>query len=370
MKSARPSRWYGIAVAAVGVAVGLAIVGREEPRRAAEIADQRPEGTTPQGRGSRGARKAAAKDEAPRGGEEGRQAPRGPEGEIIVSAPWGSGPGEIGRTRPSEGAPEGPMSFAMDARGRIHVLDQVNSRIQIFEKGKEPRAVPLPSDTYQDIEIDSRGNTVVLDRLVTGTIAFIDDAGTISHSVPIVGPGVPEGGGVTALLARADGVWVEVEHTTSVRVADASGAPDRERPIVQGRPSADGSARLSASLAGPSGASVGVASVAGTADPVQASVAFPMPVVGLHALESDQQGRVYLAANLLREGPAPAFDILEEREMVVVLSRAGLEIGRFDIAPPQGPEEQLRPIRVAADGSIYQLVCRERGATVERFWYR
>jgi hypothetical protein len=367
MKSARPSRWYGLAIAAVGVAVVVAIAGREEPRRPAEVADRRPEGKAAQGKESKGARKAAARAQGEKG-EKGEPAERGPEGEVVVSAPWGSGPGEIGRTRPSEGSPEGPMSFALDARGRIHVLDQVNSRIQIFEKGKEPRSVPLPSDTYQDIEVDSRGNTLVLDRLVTGSIAFIDESGSISHSVPIVGPGVPEGGGVTAMFARDDGVWLEVEHTSSVRVADASGAPDRERPIVAGRPSADGSARLSASLAGPLGASVTVASVTGGTEPVRASVAFPMPVVGLHALETDGAGRVYLAANLIREGPGPAFDILEEREMVVVLSPGGLEIGRFDIAPPQGPEEQLRPIRVAADGSIYQLICRARGASIERFY--
>jgi hypothetical protein len=349
------------------VAVVLAVAGQDEPRQAAEVAQGRPEGKAPQGKGAKGARKAAQKGSDPRA-EEAEPSRRGPEGEVVVSAPWGSGPGEIGRTRPSEGAPEGPMSFTLDARGRIHVLDQVNSRIQIFEKGKEPRSVALPSDTYQDIEVDARGNTIVLDRLVTGSIAFIDENGSVSHSVPIVGPGVPEGGGVTALFARDDGVWVEVEHTSSVRVADASGAPDKERPVVRGRPSADGSARLTAALDGPSGASVEVASMRGAEEPVRASVSFPMRVHGLHALESDASGRVYLAANLLREGGAPAFEVLEEREVVVVLSPRGVEIGRFDIAPPQGPEEQLRPIRVAADGSIYQLVCRERGATVERFW--
>jgi hypothetical protein len=261
------------------------------------------------------------------------------------------------------------MSFVMDARGRIHVLDQVNSRIQIFEDGKEPRSVALPSDTYQDIEIDKKGNTIVLDRLVTASIAFIDPEGRVDHTVPLVGPGIPEGGGVTGLFARDDGVWVEVEHKSAVRVADPSGAPDKERPIVPGRPSYDGGARLYAELAGPESASVSILPASGAAgQSASASVSFPMRAFGLHALESDAEGRVYLAANLYREEEAAPFRVLEERETMVVLSRNGGEIGRVELAPPTGPEEQFRPIRVGPDGAIYQLICRERGGTIERFW--
>ena len=36
---------------------------------------------------------------------------------------------QVGRDRPKEGNPEGPMSFAVDGRGRMHVLDQVNGRV-------------------------------------------------------------------------------------------------------------------------------------------------------------------------------------------------------------------------------------------------
>jgi hypothetical protein len=259
------------------------------------------------------------------------------------------------------------MSFAIDARGRMHVLDQVNSRIQIFEDGKEPRSIALPSDTYQDIEVDGRGNTVVLDRLVTASIAFIDPEGKIAHTVPLVGAGVPEGGGVTGLFAREDGVWVEVEHASVVRITDASGAPDKERPIAAGRPSADGSSLLRASITGKTSASVSVLPASGDGPGASASVSFPTRVFGLHALETDGEGRIYLAANLIREEETAPFRVLEERETVVVLARSGGEIGRIEIAPPQGPEEQLRPIRVGADGSIYQLICRLRGATIERF---
>src|SRR5690606_35959327 len=51
-------------------------------------------------------------------------------GWISRSAAWGSGPNDLGRDRPSEASPSGPMSFSVDGSGRMWVLDQVNGRIQ------------------------------------------------------------------------------------------------------------------------------------------------------------------------------------------------------------------------------------------------
>ena len=115
------------------------------------------------------------------------------------------------------------------------MLDQVNARLQIFDKDKPPRVVSLPSDAFQDIALDAKGNPIVMDRLATGTVAFLGANGDIDHTVPIVGPGVPEGGVVTGMFARPDGVWLEVEHGTLVRVALPNGEPDPDRPAVRGR---------------------------------------------------------------------------------------------------------------------------------------
>jgi hypothetical protein len=259
------------------------------------------------------------------------------------------------------------MSFAVDGRGRVHVLDQLNTRIQIFEPGQEPRVVALPSDTFQDIDVDRSGRVVAMDRLATETIAFLDPAGSLDHTVPLAGAGVPEGGGVTGLFSRDDGVWVEVEHKELVRIADASGEPDPSRPAVAGRWSADGASLLRAALAGPTTALVTSHPTSGHGADVSIPIEFSMPILAIHALESDADGRIYLAANLVREEEAAPFEVVDERETVVVLDRDGRELGRVEVAPPQGPEEQFRPIRVAPDGAIYQLVCNEAGATIERF---
>jgi hypothetical protein len=259
------------------------------------------------------------------------------------------------------------MGFAIDAEGRIHVLDQVNTRIQVFEKDRPPRVVPLPADTFQDIALDAKGNAVVLDRLATGTLAFVGANGEVDHTVPITGRGVPEGGGVTGMFVRPDGVWLEVEHGTLVRVALANGEPDPARPSVRGRFSFDGTSVIRAAVTGPTAVAVTAEPLAKGGSSFEATVMFPIRVFGLHALECDARGRTYLVANLVRERESAPFDIVEEREIVVVLDKGGAEIGRVPIAPPEGPEEQFRPIRVGDDGSIYQLVAGRDGATLERF---
>src|SRR6185503_15367696 len=70
-------------------------------------------------RTARATERRAAPEPAP------RKPTRPPEGEVVVRAAWGAEVGALGRKAPSEGAPEAPMSFAVDGRGRVHVLDQL-----------------------------------------------------------------------------------------------------------------------------------------------------------------------------------------------------------------------------------------------------
>jgi hypothetical protein len=128
----------------------------------------------------------------------------------VFTAPWGSAEGELGRRVPEEGAPEGPMSFVVSEDGRVFVLDQVNQRVQVFKDGKFSREIKIPGDTFQDLAVDPDGRVVLLDRLAQKAVVFLDP----EQRVPLKGPHVPEGGGVTGLFLN-DGVWVEVEHNPS-----------------------------------------------------------------------------------------------------------------------------------------------------------
>jgi hypothetical protein len=259
------------------------------------------------------------------------------------------------------------MSFVVDKEGTPFVLDQVNARIEVLPAGQPPRLLPLPRDTFQDLALDGAGGYVLLDRLGSASVAFMNGAGSITHEVPLAGPGVPEGGAVTALVHREDGTWVEVAHESLVRIADERGEPDPLRPSVSGRFTADGQSRIRAAVVGPTTAVLHGTPIAPGPQEPALRIDFPLPIAELSALESDAAGRRYLGASLLRERAVPPFDILDSAEMVVVIAPDGRESSRISLAPSTGPEEQFRPIRMGADGRLYQLSCTERGGALYRW---
>jgi hypothetical protein len=283
--------------------------------------------------------------------------------EEVFTAPWGGRRGELGRRAANESSPEGPMSFAVDTRGRAFVLDQVNGRVQIFERGQAPRTLPLPADTYQDVALAQGDGVVLLDRLGKETVAFADATGKISHEIALQGRGVPEAGDVTGLFQRDDGTWVEVKHANLVHIADADGAPIEERSIVQGRFGSQGSV-LRASKSGDRAAWIAERTERGVTP--LAKVSFDLPVWQLLELDTDPRGRIFLAASLLQESAGPPFDVEDAREVVVVLDAVGTEVLRVELPASTGPEESFRRVRLGGDGALYHLAYEERGVTLRR----
>jgi hypothetical protein len=273
-----------------------------------------------------------------------------PQQEMVLFAPWGDAEGELGRKTPEEGAPEGPMSFTVAEDGSVYVLDQVNRRVQIFKDGKFSRELEIPGDTFQDLALDPNGRIVLLDRLAQKSVVFLNP----EQRVLLEGPRVPEGGGVTGLFVQDDGVWVEVEHQKLVRIADASGKADPQRPWVPGRHSMDGVSLLSAALDGRRAAVISIRPIDSDAAPAALRVEFPEKILFLSALESDPEGNIYLGARL------------EKAEVLVILASDGSELAR--VALPQNPVEleQFRAIRMGQDGGVYRLHCAGPGATLRR----
>jgi hypothetical protein len=290
---------------------------------------------------------------------------RGAPAEKVFTAKWGGAPGQLGRKEANESSPEGPMSFVVDDRGRALVLDQVNSRVQVFEAGKEPRSLALPGDTFQDLASTDDDGVVALDRLTTQSLAFVDSSGKVTHEVGLAGKGVAEPGEITGLFQRDDGTWVEVNHANLVRVADRTQNADVQRPILQGRPTADGAAILRASKSGER--AVYVAEQRGE-QPVRAisRIEFDLPVYQLLALETDRHGRIFLGASLLEERAEAPFDVTASAELVVVLAPNGAELSRIQLPEANGADESFRRIRVGDDGFLYQLTTSEDGATLWR----
>ncbi|MFC1655220.1 hypothetical protein ACFL2F_05375 [Myxococcota bacterium] len=273
-----------------------------------------------------------------------------PNQENVLFAPWGDAAGELGRKEPAEGAPEGPMSFVVAEDGQVYVLDQVNRRVQVFKDGKFARQYEIPGDTFQDLAVDPDGRVVLLDRLAQKSVVFLDP----EQRIPLEGPRVPEGGGVTGLFAQDDGVWVEVEHQKLVRIADASGKADPQRPWVPGRHSMDGAWLLSAALDGRKAAVISVRPVDSDDAPAALRVEFGEKILFLTALESDPEGNIYLGARL------------EKAEVLVILASDGTEQARIAL-PVSGLElEQFRSLRMGQDGGVYLLHFAGPGATLIR----
>ncbi len=277
---------------------------------------------------------------------------------------WGSGPGELGHERPEEASASGPMSFVVDRQGAVFVLDQVNARVAVFEPGKAPHEFALPTDTYQDIALDPRGGLVLLDRLVTRAVLFLDAQGKTRHQIPLERPEVPDGGMVTALFAQPDGVWVEQEHAGLVRVALPDGTPDTRTTLAPGRP-APGGTFVRAMLRDPRRAELARVAPSGAMASL-ARLEFEADVRQLSGLEVDDQGRLYVTASLFEETLTPPYRARDVGEQVIVLSPQGVELGRAVFPPGEGPDEQLRQIRLGDDGALYHLALSSQGATLRR----
>ncbi len=286
--------------------------------------------------------------------------------ELVVRAAWGGGEGELGRSGGDESAPQGPMSFAVAPTGEVLVLDQVNRRVARFDaRGRWLGAVPVGLDTFQDLALAPCGQFVLLDRLAAQVVRVLDAGGVVLAETQLLGFGIEEGGGTTALFSRDDGVWVEYDHRRSVRVLDAQFAEPFYRVERTGRPLVGG-LQGHARLAGRAAVEVWTVDPARDVIAAQAELRFETPVRRIAALAGDAQGRVVLAAHLWNEDPetfAATDEVLELR----VLDAALAERRRFSTTPSVGAWEQFKEFEVTSEGAVWQLAFVAEGVEVRRW---
>src|SRR5262249_38516369 len=133
---------------------------------------------------------------------------------VAISSPWGGQDlAHLGREHPEEGNPMAPMSFAIDARGRALILDEVNGRIVRYgADGRPETSFPMDRPTAQDIAAASDGSTAVLDRFGTQEVAIYDQNGALRGAVPLAGDSIEDTGEITGLFVDGKDVYVEREH--------------------------------------------------------------------------------------------------------------------------------------------------------------
>ena len=286
--------------------------------------------------------------------------------ELVVRVPWGTSPSTVSRLDGNEGASEGPMSFAVSNDGRTWFLDQVRQRLALFATdGSLAREVPIPASTFQDFEVTDQGWFVLLDRLASRVLLVLDPSGKSVREVPIEGPGIPEGGGVTAMLADDAGIWLEFNHSARVRVLDAALLPC-ERTIAPGR-AVSPDVQAVAALDGSGGVVLSTQDIATGAILRQTSVALDHPIARIVWLQADASGDIHAAFHLLAFDPEDPKRVVYEQVHGARYDRS-LQL-RATWTSPQVIQvwEQFREMRVHSDGTIYQMGFANDGVSVMRW---
>lgn len=286
-------------------------------------------------------------------------------GDLVFSAPWGGQSlDQLGRSRPSEANPEGPMSMTVDGKGRVYVLDQVNNRIvRRGIDGKPEAAIPIQALAAQDLAVGGDGSTAVLDRLANKSVALYDASGALKGELPLAGDGVEETGLLTGVFVDGNDVYVEREHGPLVKIGDTSGQPAEPRTEIPGRPSRDGLSFLKAGLIEPGAGRAYVASIdrATMLHRFTRELRVEAPIRGIVLLDTDKAGEIYFAMQVSR-GPDDDVVFLTCLEPL-----KGLPIGTAVLPANTMPEETFRDLAVLDEGGVVYALRSESGVSYQRF---
>jgi hypothetical protein len=362
---------FAFAVVAAAVLLVVLLRGREPPRdppRAPAIAQAPVEKSTSAGAPTHGATRAGVVPPSGASADAGAAVHAAAGGTVVVRGAWGSAPGQFGRRRDPESNPEAPMAIAAGAGGELSIVDQVNRRVERFVGGRLASTLAIGGDTVQDIALGEGGRTVLLDRLADRNVQVYDAAGKLVNEAPLVGPGVPEGGGVTGVFSDDKGIYVEREHAALVRIADPSGNRG-DRAELPGRPTRDGRLLVSAAIADRAAGLVRLRAFDRTtlAPAWESVVELGAPPLALQMLDSDRHGSIFIAASTGHESPEPPFAMVDEAIAVVRVGPGGQPRGRVLVPSAPSPDETFRPVSVDDDGNVYLMVPGESGLTVVRY---
>lgn len=278
----------------------------------------------------------------------------------VVRAPIGSGEGDLAVIDSDEGWAHGPMSFAVSPAGEILVLDQLNSRIQVFARGARRRSIPIDGTTYVDLALSPDGGIALLDNLVKQSITLWSAAGERKGAIPLAGLFLPEPFAARGVTWVADGLWVDTGRGWA-RVADRWGAPLDQRTRLDGQPSWDASRVVRAEVLGEATVEVGV-KVPNRSDWRTFPVYFGELVSELLGVAVDRKRNLCVAAAL----GGRSRDRVEAAELRV-LDHSGKPVRRIPLVVTGRAEEVRHALRVTPDGVAYHLVIERREVVVRRY---
>ncbi len=264
-------------------------------------------------------------------------------GHVLVAAKWGSARGQLGRDRPAEGNPEGPMSLVLAGRDLL-VLDQVNGRLARYDADGHLKGTSDAPATAQDLAVGKDGTVAMIDRLAGKTVTLVDANGRKIGELPL-GARVPEPGLVTAIVIDGKDVYAEKEHGALVLLGSTDGTPAGESIQLAGRPSKDGALLLTAGFSSkPAGrAYLNAVNRSTTTLRFARQVSYPRPSHAIILLDSDAKGMIYLGIAAGEPGQA---------HIACLDPGDGHVVGRVVLPLSHTPEESFRDFTVGDDGTI------------------
>jgi len=258
----------------------------------------------------------------------------------------------------------GPMSFAVDARGRVYVLDEVNGRIvRHAPDGKAESATPIALRTPQDIAVADDGSMAVLDRFAGKEVAVYDESGAMKGELPLEGTGIDDTGAVTGVFVDGKDVYVEKEHGPLVKIGTTSGAKADPRTEIPGRPSRDGLSYLNAGITDAEAGRAYVSSIERATGQHRFTRELRLKsfIRSIVLLDSDKTGQIYFAAEV---GPPSG----EGSVLLTCLEPLkGVVVGNAVLPENTLPEETFKDLTVLDGGGVLYAVRSEQGVAYQRY---
>lgn len=283
----------------------------------------------------------------------------------IIRAGWGAEKGQMGRLRAQESNPEGPMSLALNRKGQLSLLDQVNGRIERFDQnGKLLSDFPIGTTTAQDVLITPDDTTLVLDRLAKDPVVKrFDTNGNPLGEISLARNSISNKGDISGIFSDKNGIYIEVGHHKVIRISDADGNSVSTDEEIPGRPTRDGSLAIRAGILNKQEGKVYV-----HAHSYQNVLAWEKayrlagPIRYILMLDSDLLQHIYLAAEIQDITQAEA----SFKTMVIRLDQKTGTLSGQLILPSslEQASECFKPLSVGDDGTIYQILHQEEGTVV------
>lgn len=262
---------------------------------------------------------------------------------------------DVGRIIGQQATSQGPMSFAPDAVGGAWLLDQVNGRVIRFDAaGKRAGAIKLPEDSmFDDIVVPTSDSLVVLDRHRTQRVVVLGKDGKLRGETKLSAAGIDRPEYISAMLARSDGVWVEIDNHYSMRVLNRQ-LQTSQRQVTYGRPVLNYRS-LTAAIDEQGGVVVSLAQRGQRGADRRVAIAGRYPVSYIVDYDMDSLGRVHLVTHEVQYSAREPHAAEAEQFTWIVFDENLMEVGRRALPVFDGRYDQEVETRIDGRGALWQM---------------